>query len=65
MKTIQEASTEVRECGWGSVFCEAVWYDVVSALIQDDDVVVFTKPSDIVVLDENIAGFACDGWCDG
>ena len=41
---------------------KAIWDNVVCALVLECDVVCLVEPPDVVMLDEDVAGFAGDGW---
>ena len=47
--------------GGGDILGEAIWNYIMCALVLKFDMVSLVEPSDVVMLDENVAGFTSDG----
>ena len=45
----------------GNILGEAIWNYIMCALVLKFDMVSLVEPSDVVMLDENLAGFTSDG----
>ena len=61
MVEVENTSTEVRKGRGGGILGEAIWNYIMCALVLKFDVVSLVEPPDVVVLDENVAGFTSDG----